>query len=98
MSNWYGEPRPIANIPVGIYARVDTVPNVNQPFNRDNWRLIKTVNTSADGAYEALLPSTETLNCPIPQGPCPGMYIAVVDDPGTKAAPEPELQPELADG
>src|SRR5262249_37941928 len=24
-SNWYGEPRPIANIPVGIYARVDTV-------------------------------------------------------------------------
>src|SRR5215472_15262543 len=84
-SNWYGEPRPIANIPVGIYARVDTVcsgggtscptPNVNEPFTRDNWRLIKTVNTSADGAYEALLPSTETLNCPIPQGPCPGMYI-----------------------
>jgi hypothetical protein len=105
MSNWYGEPRPIANIPVGIYARVDTVcsgggtdcttPNVNAPFTRDNWRLIKTVNTSADGAYEALLPSTETLNCPIPQGPCPGMYIAVVDDPGTKAAPNPNYDPNL---
>jgi Polysaccharide lyase family 4, domain II len=105
LSNWYGEPRPIANIPIGIYARVDTVcqgggtscatPNVNLPFDRDNWRLIKTVNTSADGAYEALLPSTETLNCPIPQGPCPGMYIAIVDDPGTKAHPNPNYDPNL---
>ena len=106
MSNWYGEPRPIANIPIGIYARVDTVcpgggtttcatPNVNAPFTRDNWRLIKTVNTSADGAYEALLPSTETLNCPIPQGPCPGMYIAIVDDPGTKAHPNANYNPNL---
>ncbi|MBO0845449.1 MAG: hypothetical protein J2P22_08555 [Nocardioides sp.] len=105
MSNWYGEPRPIANIPIGIYARVDTVcqdggtdcatPNVNQPFDPNQWRLIKTVNTSADGAYEALLPSTETLNCPIPQGPCPGMYIAVVDDPGTKAHPNANYDPNL---
>jgi hypothetical protein len=106
MSNWYGEPRPIANIPVGIYARVDTVcpgggtttcatPNVNAPFTRDNWRLIKTVNTSADGAYEALLPSTETLNCPIPQGPCPGMYIAIVDDPGTTLHPNANYNPNL---
>jgi hypothetical protein len=104
MSNWYGEPRPIANIPVGIYARVDTVPNVNCPdasqpgvrcFDANTWRLIKTVNTSADGAYEALLPSTETLNCPIPQGPCPGMYIAVVDDPGTKAHPNANYNPNL---
>jgi hypothetical protein len=105
MSNWYGEPRPIANIPIGIYARVDTVcpgggtncatPNVNAPFDANNWRLIKTVNTSADGAYEALLPSTETLNCPIPQGPCPGMYIAIVDDPGTKLHPNPNYNPNL---
>jgi hypothetical protein len=104
MSNWYGEPRPIANIPVGIYARVDTVPNASCPdptqpgvrcFDRNSWRLIKTVNTSADGAYEALLPSTETLNCPIPQGPCPGMYIAIVDDPGTKANPNPNYNPNL---
>ena len=104
MSNWYGEPRPIANIPVGIYARVDTVPNAscpdpNQPgvrcFDSNTWRLIKTVDTSADGAYEALLPSTETLNCPIPQGPCPGMYIAIVDDPGTKANPNPNYNPNL---
>jgi hypothetical protein len=106
MSNWYGEPRPIANIPVGIYARVDTVcsgggtncatPNVSGPtYDANKWRLIKTVNTSADGAFEALLPSTETLNCPIPQGPCPGMYIAIVDDPGTKAHPNANYNPNL---
>jgi hypothetical protein len=104
-SPWYGEPRPIANIPVGIYARVDTVcsgggtncatPNVNTPYSPDNWRLLKTVTTSADGSYEAIVPSTETFNCPIPQGPCPGMYLAIVDDPGTKAHPNPTFDPNL---
>src|SRR6185437_4851621 len=63
-SPWYGEPRPIAGIPIGIYARVDTVPNVNQPYDENHWRLLKTVHTSADGSYEALVPSTETFNCP----------------------------------
>jgi Polysaccharide lyase family 4, domain II len=78
-SIWYGEPRPIGNMPVGI---------------RDyNWRLITTVNTSENGAYEALLPSLETYNCPIPQGPCPGMYIVVVNDPGDKAHPNPNYNP-----
>ena len=69
---------------------VDTVcPNVQPAVRRrNNWRLLTTVTTSPDGSYEALLPSTETLNCPIPQGPCPGMYLVTVDDPGTKAAPE----------
>ena len=105
MSVWYGEPRPIADIPVGIYARVDTVcagggtscatPNVNTPFDPNTWRLIKTLTTSADGAYEILLPSTETWNCPIPQGPCPGMYIAIVDDPGTKDHPNANYNPNL---
>jgi hypothetical protein len=94
-SPWYGEPRPIAGIPIGIYARVDTVPNVNTPYTPDHWRLIKTVTTSADGSYEALLPSTETFNCPIPQGPCPGMYIAIVDDPGTKEHPNAKYNPNL---
>src|SRR5207244_3360699 len=42
---------------------------------------------------EALLPSTETFNCPIPQGPCPGMYIVVVNDPGDKASPNPTYNP-----
>ena len=51
--------------------------------------------TSPEGTYEALLPSTETLNCPIPQGPCPGMYLVKVDDPGTKASPNPGFNPNL---
>jgi len=94
-SPWYGEPRPIAGIPIGIYARVDTVPNVNQPYDANNWRLLTTVTTGPDGTYEALVPSTETLNCPIPQGPCPGMYIVIVDDPGTKAHPNAGYNPNL---
>jgi hypothetical protein len=103
-SHWYGEPRPIGGIPVGIYARVDTVPNTSCPdpsqpgircFDSNLWRHIKTLTTSADGAYEILLPSTETLNCPIPQGPCPGMYIAIVDDPGTIARPNANYNPNL---
>jgi large repetitive protein len=94
-SPWYGEPRPIAGIPVGIYARVDTVPNVNQPYSPDKWRLIKTVYTGPDGTYEALLPSTETFNCPIPQGPCPGMYLVTVDDPGTTDHPNAGYNPNL---
>jgi hypothetical protein len=112
-SPWFGEPRPITSIPIGIYARVDVqqaggsfsitgkeigrdgplAPTVT--YDANQWRLIKTVNTSADGAYEALLPSTETFNCPIPQGPCPGMYIAIVDDPGTKAHPNANYNPNL---
>ena len=104
-SPWYGEPRPIAGIPVGIYARVDTVcpgggtscaePNVNLPFDPNRWRLLKTVTTSPDGSFEALVPSTETFNCPIPQGPCPGMYLVTVDDPGTTANPNPTFDPNL---
>jgi large repetitive protein len=94
-SPWYGEPRPIAGIPIGIYARVDTVPNVNQPFDPNVWRLLMTTTTSPDGSFEALVPSTETLNCPIPQGPCPGMYLVSVDDPGSKAHPNANYNPNL---
>ena len=95
LSPWYGEPRPIAGIPVGIYARVDTLPNVNQPYDANNWRLLTTVTTSPDGSFEVLVPSTETFNCPIPQGPCPGMYLVSVDDPGTKQHPNANYNPNL---
>jgi large repetitive protein len=94
-SMWYGEPRPIGGIPIGIYQRVDTVPNVNQPYTADNWRLLTTVYTTPEGTYEALLPATENFNCPIPQGPCPNMYLVKVDDPGSKAAPNPGYNPNL---
>jgi hypothetical protein len=78
-SIWYGEPRPIKGIPVGIYDY--------------KFRLITTLHTDDNGAYTVVLPSTETFNCPIPQGPCPGMYVAIVDDPGTKAHPNAGFNP-----
>jgi hypothetical protein len=90
-SVWYGEPRPIGNIPVGIYG-VDS-PAPGHDVTPDQWRLITTVTTDGEGAYEALLPSTETFNCPIPQGPCPGMYIVKVNDPGPKGHPNPNYNP-----
>ena len=86
-SPWYGEPRPIAHIPVGIYTRYDN--------NVSHWRLFTTVYTSREGTYEALLPSTQTLNCPIPQGPCPGMYLVKVDDPGSPGRPNSGYDPNL---
>jgi len=95
MSPWYGEPRPIGGIPIGIYARVDTNPNVNLPYDPNHWRLLTTVTTSPDGSFEALVPSTETFNCPIPQGPCPGMYLITIDDPGTKEHPNSNFDPNL---
>lgn len=114
MSIWYGEPRPIGGIPIGIYTRVDVANNSSPPgsgptcitgkedptgptitYNANRWRLFKTLTTSPDGAYEILLPSTETLNCPIPQGPCPGMYIAIINDPGTKDHPNSNYNPNL---
>jgi hypothetical protein len=80
-SIWYGEPAPVGHIPVGI---------------RDyKGRLLTTVETDENGIYEALLPSTETLNCPIPQGPCPGMYNFVVNDPGDKAHPNAGYNPDF---
>src|SRR5262245_27721917 len=94
-SPWFGEPRPIGHIPIGIYARVDTKPNVNQPYDENRWRLLTTTETSVDGSFEVLVPSTETFNCPIPQGPCPGMYLVSVDDPGTTDHPNQNYDPNL---
>ncbi len=79
-SIWYGEARPLADIPIGI---------------RDyNDRLITTTKTDTNGAYEVMLPSTDTINCPTPQGICPGMYRVVVNDPGDKSAPNPNYSPD----
>ena len=78
-SIWYGEARPIRDVPVGI---------------RDySGRLITTVTTDENGSWEVLLPSTQTINCPIPQGICPGLYMVVTNDPGDRAAPNPNFNP-----
>jgi hypothetical protein len=64
----YGEAQPLPGVPVGLY----------------DWagRLVDTVITDFNGFYEALEPSTSTYNCPLPAGPCPGMYRFVGNDPG----------------
>ncbi|MDT7545382.1 MAG: large repetitive protein [Actinomycetota bacterium] len=64
----YGEAQGIPFVPVGLY----------------NWdgRLLDTTHTDFNGLYEALEPSTDTFNCPVPAGPCPNMYRFVGNDPG----------------
>ena len=67
-------------MPVGVYDYAD--------------RLITTVNSDENGAYEVLLPSTYTASCPTPSGVCPGMYKLDDQRPGHEGEPEPGIQPE----
>ncbi len=69
-SLWYGEERPIQDTPIGLRdftGRQFTAPSINSDEN---------------GHYEVLLPSTFQMNCPIPSGVCPGMYVVRINDPG----------------
>ncbi len=64
----FGEAQGLPFVPMGLY----------------DWsgRLVDTVHTDFNGFYEALEPSTDTYNCPVPAGPCPNMYRFVGNDPG----------------
>ncbi len=68
----YGEAQGLPYVPVGFY----------------DWagRLDYTAHTDFNGMYEALMPSTDTYNCPVPAGPCPNMYRTVGNDPGAPGA------------
>ncbi len=83
-SLWWLNKRP-ESVPIGIYDRDPAV----------GGRLIKTIQSDENGQYDVELPSTETINCPTPQGICPGMYWFVVNDPGTKAHPNTSYNPSL---
>ena len=65
---FYGEKYGIPNLPIGIYD-----------FSN---RLVKTIETDPQGQYEVILPSTSSYNCPLPAGPCPGIYRFLANDPG----------------
>ena len=95
-SLWYGEPRPIARHP-GRDLRPRRHRAERQPaVRRQQLAAVHHGDDQPGGTYEALLPSTETLNCPIPQGPCPGMYLVMVDDPGTQGSiPNANYNPNL---
>ncbi|HYF93789.1 MAG TPA: NosD domain-containing protein [Symbiobacteriaceae bacterium] len=78
-SPYYLEKKPLAYTPVGI---------------RDyTGRLLRTVETDANGVFEVLLPSTYTANVPIPSGVAPGMYRVVGNDPGDPDRPNPGFNP-----
>ncbi|MBI5304495.1 MAG: IPT/TIG domain-containing protein [Chloroflexi bacterium] len=76
---WYGEKAGIPNIPVGIYDY--------------SGRYITTLTSDPNGTFEILLPSTATYNCPLPAGPCPGVYRLVSNDPGQPGRPNPNYNP-----
>lgn len=76
----FGEKRGVPHTPVGI---------------RDfTGRLLKTLRTDANGAFEVLLPSTYTTNVPLPSGVAPGMYRVIGNDPGDPDAPNPDYNPD----
>jgi len=78
-SPMYAEKRGIPNAPVGI---------------RDyTGRLITTVYSDENGYWEVELPSTGTYNCPLPAGPCPGVYQVIGNDPGTPQNPNEGWNP-----
>lgn len=76
---FYGEKYGIPNIPVGIYD-----------FSN---RLVKTIETDPNGQYEVILPSTSSYNCPLPAGPCPGIYRFLANDPGQPGHLNPGYNP-----
>lgn len=76
---FYGEKYGIPNLPVGIYD-----------FSN---RLVKTIQTDPDGTYEVILPSTSSYNCPLPAGPCPGIYRFLANDPGQPGHLNPGYNP-----
>ena len=77
----FGEAQGIPGVPMGIYD-----------FSGN---LVDTVKTDYNGFYEAIEPSTSSYNCPLPAGPCPGMYRFVGNDPGQPGAPNPTYNPRF---
>ncbi len=77
----YGEAQGIPNVPVGLYDSFG--------------RLTYTTHTDYNGLYEALVPSTDTFNCPVPAGPCPNMYRFVGNDPGQPGALNADYNPRF---
>ncbi|RCG28619.1 hypothetical protein DQ384_23000 [Sphaerisporangium album] len=76
---YYGEKAGLPNVPVGIYDFTG--------------RLVHTITSDPNGFFEVLLPSTKTMNCPLPAGPCPNVYRLVGNDPGAPGHPNPNYNP-----
>ncbi len=77
---YFGEKAGVPNAPIGIYDYAG--------------HLVTTMHSDPNGFFEVLLPSTASYNCPLPAGPCPGVYRLVGNDPGTPGQPNPDYQPQ----
>ena len=75
------------------YAGKRGIPNTPIGLRDFTGKLVTTVYSDDLGRFEVLLPSTGTYNCPLPAGPCPGMYYVVGNDPGDPASPDPNFNP-----
>ena len=76
---FFGEKYGIPELPIGIYD-----------FSN---RLVTTIQTDPHGSFEVILPSTSSYNCPLPAGPCPGIYRFLANDPGQPHHPNPGYNP-----
>ena len=78
-STLFGEKTGVAFAPVGIYDFAN--------------RLVTTVESDFNGAYDVLLPSTNHISCPTPSGVCTNMYRFVGNDPGIPGHLNPNYNP-----
>lgn len=76
----FGEKAGIFNIPIGVYDFTNN--------------LVTTITPDYNGVYEILLPSTYSVNCPMPAGVCAGMYYILGNDPGQPGALNPNYNPQ----
>jgi hypothetical protein len=76
----FGEKAGVPNAPIGIYDYTN--------------RLVLTIDSDPNGYFQALLPSTTSINCPAPSGVCGGMYRYVGNDPGQPGSPNPNYSPQ----
>ena len=77
---YFGEKAGIPNAPIGIYDYAG--------------ELVTTIQADPNGYFEVLLPSTASYNCPLPAGPCPGVFRIVGNDPGQPGHPNPTYDPQ----
>lgn len=76
-----GEKAGIGNMPIGVYDFTNN--------------LVTTITSDPNGVYEILLPSTHSVNCPMPAGVCSGSYYILGNDPGQPGALNPNYNPQF---
>lgn len=76
----FGEKAGLDNMPIGVYDFTNN--------------LVTTITSDPNGVYEVLLPSTHSVNCPMPAGVCAGMFYILGNDPGQPGALNPNYNPQ----